>query len=60
LARHNLIGPSLIAVVTDHVFGDPKMVGYSLQIVTSTASVVAAALLFAVLPSYVTIVRTKS
>jgi MFS transporter, Spinster family, sphingosine-1-phosphate transporter len=43
------VGLSSIALITDKVFRDPKMVGYSLQIVTCTASVLAAMLLFSVL-----------
>jgi MFS family permease len=46
------IGPTAIALVTDRVFHDPKMVGYSMEIVMSTASVVACLLLFSALKHY--------
>lgn len=46
------IGPTAVALVTDKVFGDPKLVGYSLQIVTCAASLVAALLFFTVLRPY--------
>jgi MFS family permease len=45
-------GPTLIALLTDHVFHDPKMVGYSIAIVCTIASVLAACLLFTALPHY--------
>lgn len=46
------VGPTLIALLTDKVFGDPKMVGYSIQIVTSVASVMMAVLCFTILRPY--------
>ena len=36
------LGPTAIALVTDRVFGNPKMVGYSIAIVCSIASAIAA------------------
>jgi MFS family permease len=46
------LGPTAIALVTDKVFGDPKMVGYSMQIVMSVASVIAILMFFPVLRHY--------
>ncbi|KVQ62998.1 MFS transporter [Burkholderia territorii] len=46
------IGPTAIALMTDKVFGDPKMVGYSLGIVSCVASATAAWLIFTALPHY--------
>jgi MFS family permease len=46
------IGPTLTALITDKVFGDPAMVGHSLQIVTSTASFVACLMFFTILRPY--------
>jgi MFS transporter, Spinster family, sphingosine-1-phosphate transporter len=45
-------GPTLIALTTDHGFGNPKMVGHSIAIVCTIASVLAAWLLFGALPHY--------
>ena len=47
-----MIGPSLIAMLTDRWFHDPKMVGYSLQIVTSAATVAIGVFLFTILRPY--------
>lgn len=44
------IGPTVIALFTDHVFHDPKMVGYSMQIVMTAAAISATLLLLSVLP----------
>ncbi|AYZ01380.1 MFS transporter [Burkholderia multivorans] len=46
------IGPTAIALVTDKIFGNAKMVGYSLGIVCCTAALVAAGLLLTALPHY--------
>jgi len=46
------IGPTAIALITDKVFGNPNMVGYSLAIVASFASAVGACLMFSALPHY--------
>ncbi len=46
------IGPTAIALVTDRVFGDPKMVGYSIGIVCCIASAIASWLMFSALPHY--------
>ncbi len=46
------LGPTIIALITDKVFHDPRMVGYSLQIVTSCASLLAGAMFFTVLRHY--------
>lgn len=46
------IGPTAIALVTDQIFHDPKMVGYSMEIVMSVASMLATVLLFTVLPHH--------
>jgi MFS transporter, Spinster family, sphingosine-1-phosphate transporter len=45
-------GPTLIALTTDHVFGNPLRVGYSIAIVCTIASALAAWLLFTALPHY--------
>jgi MFS family permease len=47
-----MIGPTLIALCTDRVFGDPTMVGYSMQIVMGSASCAAILLLFSCLKYY--------
>jgi MFS family permease len=46
------VGLTVIALLTDKVFRDPKMVGSSLQIVTCVASALATLLLFSVLPHH--------
>ncbi|MBN3798577.1 MFS transporter [Burkholderia sp. Ac-20392] len=46
------LGPTLIALVTDRVFGNPKMVGQSIGIVCTIAAALAAWLLFTSLPHY--------
>ncbi|SAL54753.1 major facilitator transporter [Caballeronia udeis] len=46
------IGPTAIALITDRIFHDPKMVGASLGIVCSIASAVAVLLIFSALPQY--------
>jgi len=46
------IGPTSIALVTDKVFANPKMVGYSIAIVCTVAAAIAATLMFSVLPHY--------
>jgi MFS transporter, Spinster family, sphingosine-1-phosphate transporter len=48
----NGIGLTSIALMTDKVFRNPNMVGYSLQIVTCAAAAIAALLLFTVLPHH--------
>jgi len=48
----NGLGIPLIALITDRVFHDPKMVGHSLQIVTCGASAAACVLLFTVLRAH--------
>jgi uncharacterized membrane protein YfcA len=44
--------PTLVALVTDRVFGDPARVGTSLAIVCASSAAGAAWLLFAALPHY--------
>ncbi|VWB11240.1 MFS transporter [Burkholderia lata] len=46
------LGPTLIALITDRVFGNPKMTGQSIGIVCTIAAALAAWLLFAALPPY--------
>jgi MFS transporter, Spinster family, sphingosine-1-phosphate transporter len=46
------IGPTVVALVTDHVFHDPRLVGYSLGIVCCLASGLTALLFFSALPGY--------
>jgi MFS transporter, Spinster family, sphingosine-1-phosphate transporter len=46
------LGPTLIALVTDHLFGNPKMAGNSIGIVCTIAAVLAGWLLFTALPPY--------
>jgi MFS transporter, Spinster family, sphingosine-1-phosphate transporter len=45
-------GPTMIALITDHVFANPKMVGSSIAIVCTLASAIGACLLFTALPHY--------
>lgn len=44
--------PTVVAVVTDRVFGDPAKVGLSLAVVCASSAAGAAALLFSALPHY--------
>lgn len=46
------VGPTAIAMITDNVFRDPQMVGYSMQIAMSIAAAVGAFLFFTVLKPY--------
>lgn len=46
------LGPALIAGMTDRVFRNPAMVGYSLQIVTCIATAIAGLLFFSILRPY--------
>lgn len=46
------VPPTLIALLTDHVFRDKAMVGYSLGIVCCVASVIALIVLWKLLPAY--------
>jgi MFS transporter, Spinster family, sphingosine-1-phosphate transporter len=46
------LGPTSIALVTDKVFHDPKMLGYSIAIVCTIASAIAAWLMSSALPYY--------
>lgn len=54
------VGPTVVALLTDRLFGDPKMVGYSLQIVTSAASLMAALMFFTILRPYRTLVGLEN
>ncbi len=47
-----MIGPILVAVLTDNYFRDPTMVGYSLQIVMTSASVALAICMWVMLPIF--------
>ncbi|MEP4098789.1 MFS transporter [Paraglaciecola sp.] len=46
------LGPTLVALSTDYIFGSPEMVGYSLLLVTSLAMAGSAILLGKCLPHY--------
>jgi MFS family permease len=46
------LGPTLVALSTDYIFGSPEMVGYSLLLVTSIAMAGSAFLLGKCLPQY--------
>ena len=46
------LGPTLIAMVTDRVYGNPKMVGNSIGIICTIASALAAWLLLTALPQF--------
>jgi len=46
------VGPTAIALLTDKVFRNPQMVGYSMAIVSGTASAIAACLFFSALPHF--------
>jgi MFS family permease len=46
------LGPTLVALSTDYIFGSPEMVGYSLLLVTSFAMAGSALLLGKCLPHY--------
>ncbi|MGC4252889.1 MAG: MFS transporter [Sphingobium sp.] len=47
-----MAGPTLIATCTDRIFADPKMVGYSMQIVMSSSAFIATLLMFSALRYY--------
>ncbi|GEA10435.1 MFS transporter [Alteromonas sp. KUL49] len=46
------LGPTLVALCTDYLFGAPEQVGYSLLLVTSIAMITSAILLWRSLPHY--------
>lgn len=46
------LGPTAIAMITDKVFGNPRMVGYSIAIVCGVASLVGVLILLTLLPRY--------
>ncbi len=46
------VAPTIVALITDHVWGDPAYVGVSLAIVATTAAVIATLCLSSVLPRY--------
>lgn len=46
------LGPTLVALCTDYLFGAPEQVGYSLLLVTSIAMIASAILLWRSLPHY--------
>jgi MFS family permease len=48
------VGPTMIGVLTDHVFHNPQMLRYSLLIVGGTAQIMAAGLFFSALRVYQT------
>jgi len=52
------VPPTLIALLTDHVFHDTAMVGYSLGIVCFVASIFALIVLWVMLPAYSRALRT--
>jgi MFS family permease len=53
-------GPTLVGVLTDHVFHDPRMLRYSLTIVGGTAQVLAATMFLMALRVYQTTIRHAS
>lgn len=46
------LGPVMVALLTDRVFGTPESIGLSLSITTATLSLAGAALLWSVRPAY--------
>lgn len=54
------VGPTAIAVLTDKVFKDPQMVGYSLAIVSGIASALAACLFLSALPHFRAMLRERN
>ena len=46
-------GPTVVALVTDHVFRNDNMVGFSLLLVATTANILATLILWNGLKSYV-------
>jgi len=54
-----LIGPTLVAVLTDYVLGDPKKVGYSLSIVGGTARLLAFIIILAGYKSYRDLIKQR-
>jgi MFS transporter, Spinster family, sphingosine-1-phosphate transporter len=46
------MGPTLIALCTDYVFADPKMVGSSISIVCTTLIVIGTAVIIAGLKAF--------
>ncbi|GJH27067.1 MFS transporter [Caballeronia novacaledonica] len=53
------VGPTAIALLTDKVFGDAQMVGYSMAIVSGTASAIAACLFLSALPRFRAMLRER-
>ena len=46
------VAPTVVALLTDYVFGDPRQVGWSLGIVCATSSAIGAWLAFGAVPHY--------
>lgn len=54
------VGPTAIALLTDKVFKNPQMVGFSLAIVSGLASAFAACLFFSVLPHFRSMLKERN
>ncbi len=54
-----MVGPPLVAAITDYGFGDPQKVGYSLSIVGGTARLLAFVVFVVGLRSYVRLLRER-
>jgi MFS family permease len=54
-----MVGPTVVAAITDYGFGDPQKVGYSLSIVGGTARLLAFVVFVVGLGSYVRLLRER-
>ena len=54
-----MVGPTVVAALTDYVFGDPQKVGYSLSIVGGTARLLAFVAFAVGIRSYVRLLRER-
>ena len=54
-----LIGPTIVAALTDYVFADPDKVGYSLSIVGGTSRLLAFVIFVAGLKAYKDLLRER-
>ena len=54
-----MVGPTVVAAITDYVLGDPQKVGYSLAIVGGTSRLLAFLLFLIGIASYVKLLRER-
>ena len=54
-----MVGPTVVAAITDYGFGDPQKVGYSLSIVGGASRLLAFLVFIVGLASYVKLLRER-